>query len=187
MNYVDYLNRIAQGAFRGEFPMAKISEEQKLQKDRLIVWRKQHTIERIERPTKPARARSLGYKAKVGFVVARVRIEKGGRHRRLYGRRGRKPSKSGLTHYSYGKSLQWIAEERAAKRFVSLQVLNSYLAGEDGREKWFEVLMADPNHPAIFRDPNYKWLAAPANRRRVLRGLTSAGKKSRHGQRNQHS
>jgi large subunit ribosomal protein L15e len=187
LNYVDYLNRITQGAFRGEFKMAKISEEQKLQKDRLIVWRKQHTIERIERPTKPARARSLGYKAKVGFVVARVRIEKGGRHRRLYHRRGRKPSKSGLTGYSYGKSLQWIAEERAAKRFISLQVLNSYEAGEDGREKWFEVLMADPNHPAIYRDPNYKWLASPANRRRVLRGLTSAGKKSRHGQRNQHS
>jgi large subunit ribosomal protein L15e len=163
--------------------VAKLGEKEKLQKERLIVWRRQHAIERIERPTKPARARRLGYKAKVGFIVARVRIAKGGRHRRLYGRRGRKPSKSGLTKYSYGKSLQWISEERAAKKFVSMQVLNSYLAGEDGREKWFEVIMADPNHPAIKNDKNYKWLASPGNRRRVLRGLTSAGKKSRRGQR----
>jgi large subunit ribosomal protein L15e len=165
--------------------MAKLGEREKLQKDRLIIWRRQHTIERIDGPTKPARARTLGYKAKVGFVVARVRIEKGGRHRRLYGRRGRKPSKSGLTNYSYGKSLQWICEERAAKRFVSLQVLNSYLAGEDGREKWFEVIMADPNHPAILNDRHYAWIATPGNRKRVLRGLTSAGKKSRFEQRSE--
>lgn len=159
--------------------MAKLGEREKLQNERLIVWRKQRTVERVDGPIKPARARSLGYKAKPGFVVARVRIRKGGRHRRLYGRRGRKPSKSGLTKYTQGKSHQWIAEERAAKRFVNLQVLNSYLAGEDGREKWFEVILVDPQHPAVARDKNYKWLAAPGNRRRVLRGLTSAGRKSR--------
>lgn len=146
---------------------------------RLIGWRKEHTIERIERPTKPERARSLGYKAKKGFVLARVKIKKGGRRRRLYGRGGRKPKKAGLVRFTSGKGLRWIAEERAAKKFKSLEVINSYLAGDDGKDKWFEVIMVDPNHNAIKRDKNIKWITNPANKKRVLRGLTSAGKKSR--------
>jgi large subunit ribosomal protein L15e len=146
---------------------------------RLIEWRKEHTVERIQKPTKPERARSLGYKAKKGFVMARVRIKKGGRKRRLYGRGGRKPKKAGLVKFTPGKGLRWIAEERAAKKFKSLEVLNSYQAGDDGKSKWFEVIMVDPNHPAIKKDQKVKWVTNPANRKRVLRGLTSAGKKAR--------
>ncbi len=145
----------------------------------LIDWRKEHTVERIERPTNPSRARSLGYKAKKGFVMARVKIKKGGRPRRLYGRGGRKPKKAGLVHFTSDMGLRWIAEERAAKRFKNLEVLNSYYVGEDGKSKWFEVILADPKHPAISKGKNTKWISSPANKKRVLRGLTSAGKKSR--------
>jgi large subunit ribosomal protein L15e len=159
--------------------MPKTKEEVQLQKKRLIRWRKLHTIERLEGPTKPARARSIGYKAKKGYVVALVKIEKGARHRRLYGRRGRKPKKSGLIRFTFGKGLQRICEERAAKKFVSLQVLNSYFAGEDGKQKWYEVILVDPQSPSIKNDPRMKWIAQPANTRRVMRGLTSAGKKAR--------
>ncbi len=148
-------------------------------KSLLIKWRKQHTVERIDKPTKPARARALGYKAKKGFVVARVRVKKGGRRRRLYGRGGRKPKKVGLVRFTHGKGLQWIAEERAAKKFPNLEVLNSYYVAEDGKHKWYEVIFVDPQHPAIKRDKNINWITAPAHRRRVLRGLTSAGKKAR--------
>lgn len=148
-------------------------------KGSLIVWRKQHTVEKIDRPTKPARARSLGWKAKKGYTVARARVKKGGRRRRKYGRGGRKPKKAGLVKFTSGKGLRWTAEERASKRFPNLEVLNSYYVGEDGKSKWYEVIFVDPQHSAIKRDKNINWITAPANKRRVLRGLTSAGKKAK--------
>ena len=52
-----------------------------LMRQRLIEWRKQHTITRIERPTRLDRARKLGYKAKQGFVMVRVRVRRGGMHK----------------------------------------------------------------------------------------------------------
>jgi large subunit ribosomal protein L15e len=145
---------------------------------KLIVWRKQHTIERVDKPTKLARARSLGYKAKQGFAVARVKMRKGGR-RRQADRRGRKPSKAGLVHFTHGKSLQWIAEEKAQRRFPNMEVLNSYMANEDGQYEFYEVILVDPSHPVVRSDKNIKWITTPTNRHRVLKGLTSAGKKVR--------
>jgi len=147
-------------------------------KGRLIAWRRQHTVERVEKPTNLVSARSLGYKAKQGYAIARVKIGKGGR-RREADRRGRKPSKAGLVHFTHGKSLQWIAEEKAQRRFPNMEVLNSYLAGEDGQYEFYEIILADPNHSNIKNDPNMKWLCNPANRRRVIHGLTSSGKKAR--------
>ena len=71
-----------------------------LLKQRLIKWREQNTVERIEKPTRLDRARALGYKAKQGFILSRVKVKKGGRRRPLYGRRGRKPSKAGLVKFT---------------------------------------------------------------------------------------
>jgi len=147
-------------------------------RSRLIAWRKQHTVERVEKPTRLDRARALGYKAKQGYAIARVKIGKGGR-RREADRRGRKPSKAGLTHFTHGKSLQWIAEEKAQRRFPNMEVLNSYMVGEDGQYEFYEIILADPNHGNVRNDPNMKWLCNPASRRRVQRGLTSSGKKAR--------
>jgi large subunit ribosomal protein L15e len=146
---------------------------------RLVVWRKQNVVERIEKPTRLDRARALGYKAKPGFVLCRVRVRKGGRRRPLYGRRGRKPSKAGLVKFTHGKSLQWQAEEKAARKFPNLEILNSYPVGEDGNYKWFEVILVDPHNPSIRNDPNISWIYGPAHKGRVFHGLTSAGKKSR--------
>jgi large subunit ribosomal protein L15e len=148
-------------------------------KERLIKWRRQRVVERIERPTRLDRARALGYKAKPGYVIARVRVRKGGRRRRLYGRRGRKPSKAGLTKFTPKKSLRWIAEEKAQKKFPNLEILNSYYVAEDGKYKWFEILMVDPNSPHIKSNPKIKWISEPQHRKRVFRGLTAAGKKAR--------
>lgn len=149
-----------------------------LLKQRLIEWRRQNTIERIERPTRLDRARSLGYKAKQGYVLARVKVKKGARRRRAYGRKGRKPSKYGLVKFR-PKSLRWIAEDRAQKKFVNLVVLNSYLAGEDGPSKFFEIILVDPNHPVIKNDPKINWICKPSNIRRAYHGMTGAGKKAR--------
>jgi large subunit ribosomal protein L15e len=146
-------------------------------KKRVSEWRIQETVVRIGKPTRLDRARSLGYRAKHGYAIARVKIGKGGRRRIKYGRRGRKPSSSGLTHFTHSKSLQWIAEEKAGRRFRNLEVLNSYFVGEDGQYKYFEVLMVDPSNPEIKSDRKINWIVN--QRRRVFRGLTSSGKKSR--------
>jgi len=60
---------------------------------------------------------------------------------------------------------------------VNLEVLNSYWVGEDGRYKWFEVILVDRSHPAILSDPQLSQIAK--QRGRVYRGLTSAGRRAR--------
>lgn len=127
-----------------------------------INLRKEPTVIRVEHPSKPAKARMVGYKAKTGYVLVRVKIKKGGRKRHQV-HQGRKPSKSGITGFSTSKSLQLIAEERAAKKYPNLEVLNSYYVTADGTQKWFEVILK----------------SMPEKRGRVFHGLTSAGTRMR--------
>ena len=61
----------------------------------------------------------------------------------------------------------------------NLEILNSYWVAEDGRYKWYEVILVDPNHPVILSDSKINWICNRAHKGRVHRGLTSAGKKSR--------
>ena len=149
-----------------------------LMKQRLIQWRRQPPIVRIEKPTRLDRARALGYKAKQGFIVVRVRVRKGGR-RKPRPNKGRRPKRMGVYGFAPAKSLRLIAEERAARKYPNLEVLNSYYVGEDGLFKWFEVILVDPHHPTIKNDPDIKWITGKSHRGRVFRGLTSAGKKMR--------
>ncbi|BCU70615.1 50S ribosomal protein L15e [Stygiolobus caldivivus] len=145
---------------------------------RLIEWRKSEAVVRIEKPSRLNRARAIGYKAKQGFVVVRVRVRRGGMNKPRPNS-GRRPKRMGVYGYSPSKGYRWIAEERAARKFPNLEVLGSYYVGEDGLYKYYEIIMVDPSHPVIKADPNLKWLQDSANRRRVFRGLTSAGKKAR--------
>jgi len=147
-------------------------------RQRLIRWRRQPAIVRIEKPTRIDRARKLGYKAKQGFIMVRVRVRRGGL-RKQRPRAGRRPKRMGVKKFKPAKSLRLIAEERAARKFPNMEVLNSYWVGEDGRSKWFEVVMVDPNHPAIKADKDVNWICENQHHRRVFRGLTSAGKKVR--------
>jgi len=142
-----------------------------LKRERLIKWRKEPRFQKIEKPTRLNRARALGYKAKKGFVIIRGRIERGGRVRHLYGRRGRKPSKSGLTKFTPQKPLNIILQGRIQRKYLNLEVLGSYPVGEDGIYKWFEVIMVDPQRPEIKNDKNIKWITEKQHRRRVFRGL----------------
>ncbi|MEM2588277.1 MAG: 50S ribosomal protein L15e [Candidatus Bathyarchaeia archaeon] len=151
---------------------------EELMRQRLIDWRRQPAVVRIEKPTRLDRARKLGYKAKQGFIVVRVRVRRGGL-RKQRPRSGRRPKRMGVRKYKPAKSLRLIAEERAARKFPNLEVLNSYWVGEDGRFKWFEVIMVDPSHPAIKSDKDVNWICQKQHRGRVFRGLTSAGKKVR--------
>jgi large subunit ribosomal protein L15e len=141
-----------------------------------LKFRREKVFTRVDKPTKIARARSLGYKDKPGLIVVRVRIGKGGRNRPKPSG-GRKPSKSGLRKFSPKKSLQWIAEERVQRKYPNLRVMSSYLVIEDGKHKWFETMMLDPEHPEIKSDKELSRIASQP--RRAQRGLTPAGKTSR--------
>jgi large subunit ribosomal protein L15e len=149
-----------------------------LMRQRLVEWRKQPAIVRVEKPTRLDRARKLGYKAKQGFIIVRVRVRRGGL-RKQRPKAGRRPKRMGVKKFKSAKSLKLIAEERAARKFPNLEVLNSYWVGEDGRFKWFETIMVDPNHPAIKADKDVNWICQNQHHRRVFRALTSAGKKVR--------
>ncbi|MCJ7444520.1 MAG: 50S ribosomal protein L15e [Methanotrichaceae archaeon] len=148
-----------------------------LRQSRLKLWRRERTVQKIERPTRLDRARALGYKAKQGIIIARVKVRRGGLRKSRYVR-GRKTSKMGMHKITMAKSIQRIAEERASRRFRNLEVMNSYWVGEDGRHKWFEVILIDPNHPAIISDKELSWITT-GQRGRSERGKTSAGMKGR--------
>jgi large subunit ribosomal protein L15e len=161
---------------KSAYSFIKQAIRQKLKK-RLIDWRKSNAIVKIEKPTDIGRARKLGYKDKKGFVVVRVRLKRGGRKkpRRRKGRRSKRQTIRKTLKMNY----QWVAEQRAARKFTNLEVLNSYKIGKDGQNYFFEVIMVDPNRPEIKSDKTINWICKPENRGRVFRGITSAGKKSR--------
>ncbi|MFH1395767.1 MAG: 50S ribosomal protein L15e [archaeon] len=148
-----------------------------LWRERLIEWRQDPSTLKIERPTRIDRARSLGYKAKQGFVIVRQRILRGG-HTRPMIKKGRRPRNYGQ-RLSLRKGYQLIAEERVAKKFTNLTVLNSYYVSEDGKYYWYEIILVDPNHPVIKSDKNLDWLSQKKHASRVSHGKTSAGKKSK--------
>ncbi len=149
-----------------------------LQWQRQQEWRDQGSVERIERPTRLDRARSLGYKAKQGIVVARVAVRKGGARKQRF-KAGRRSKRQGVNKITRRKSIQRIAEERASRKFRNLRVLNSYWVGEDGSKKWHEVVLVDPEHPAIENDDDLNWICDDAQRGRAFRGRTSAGQSNR--------
>jgi len=153
------------------------SPEKSLMRDRLIEWRKDPSILRIEKPTNLSSARSIGYKAKEGFVLARVRVIRGGRQRPLI-KKGRR-SKARRRKKIVGMSYQWVAEQRAQKFYKNLEVLNSYKVARDGKHYWFEIILIDPYNPVIQKDKKLNMLGKKENKKRVTHGLTSAAKKSR--------
>ncbi|MHA1771121.1 MAG: 50S ribosomal protein L15e [Candidatus Thorarchaeota archaeon] len=153
-------------------------ERSDIVRSRLIVWRKQGAIVRLEKPTRLGRARELGYKAKQGYVIVRIKTGRGPREKPRP-RMGRKPRSLGVRKYTPQKSRKWIAEERAARKFPNLRVLNSYWVGSDHKWVFYEVILVDPNHPVIYNDPTINWICDSTQKGRVHRGLTSAGKRSR--------
>jgi large subunit ribosomal protein L15e len=149
-----------------------------LQWQRQQDWRKQGAIERVERPTRLDKARQLGYKAKQGVVVARVSVRKGSARKQRF-KAGRRSKRQGVNKITRRKSIQRIAEERASRKFRNLRTLASYWVGEDGSQKWFEVILLDPEHGAIQNDDDLNWICDDSQRGRAFRGKTGAGVKGR--------
>lgn len=149
----------------------------KLMRDKLFQFRNQEeSITRVEKPSNIPRARSLGYKAKGGVIVVRAKIRKGsGTMERP--RAARRHKRMGINKRTRGKSIQRMAEERAARKYPNCEVLNSYFVGQDGKCKYFEIILIDREHPEIKADKDLSWICE--KRGRAFRGVTSAGKKGR--------
>ncbi|KAK5629325.1 hypothetical protein RRF57_005040 [Xylaria bambusicola] len=178
---------------------------------RVRCWelRQLNVIHRASRPSRPDKARRLGYKAKQGYVIYRVRVRRGGRKRPVpkgatYGesstrlrshliapdmlrkhaqltkfRLTGKPTNQGVNQLKYQRSLKSTAEERVGRRCANLRVLNSYWINQDSTYKYYEVILVDPQHKAIRQDPRINWIVNPVHKHRESRGLTATGKKSR--------
>ena len=144
----------------------------------IMELRREDSVARVEHPTRLDKAHALGYKAKQGFAVVRVKIRKGARKRERV-RNGRKPSKAGQTRYTPKISFRVIVEQRANRKYPNMEVLNSYVLAQDGMYRWFEVILIDTHHPAIIKDKDVNWIIAKQHKGRVFRGLTPAGKVSR--------
>lgn len=155
----------------------KTPESKQLQKIRLIAWRREPAIVKLEKPTKVDRARALGYRAKQGFVMTRIRLLRGGRKRPLIkkGRRTKHRRRKKVITISYRS----IAEQRVNRKYPNMEVLNSYLVGKDGKHYWYEVILVDPYLSVIEKDKKINWVCSKKHTKRALRGLTSASRKSR--------
>ena len=151
--------------------------DKKVLRERMIKWRSDPAQVKLDKPLRLDRARSLGYKDKKGFVVIRIRLKRGG-HKRSRPNKGRR-SKRLHARKNLMMSYRWIAESRVAKKYTNLEVLNSYQIGKDGQHYFFEVICVDPQMPEIKNDKTMKWINNGKSKKRALRGLTSAAKKSR--------
>ena len=120
-------------------------------RDRVITWRKQDAVTRIEKPSRILRARRLGYKAKQGIIVVRMRVGTGGmRRKRPTG--GRRPKHLGVTRIKAAVNMKQVAERRVLERYPNMALLGSYFIYKDGMHYWYEVILADRSHPRITKD-----------------------------------
>jgi large subunit ribosomal protein L15e len=175
---VNYMVKSVYGHIGDAWKKPGEGDHKKLQWERMIEWRHEQSFVRVEKPLRLDRARKLGYKAKQGYIIVRAKVRRGSMRKHTI-KGGRRAKRKGITKITVDKSLQQIAEERTAKRYPNLEVLNSYWIGQDGRSKFYEVILVDPHHPVIKSDPKINWICEKQHHGRVFRGLTSSGKKSR--------
>jgi large subunit ribosomal protein L15e len=115
------------------------------------LWRNEPTINRIEHPSRLDRARRLGYKAKQGIIVVRTRVGRGGM-RKQRPVSGRRPKHLGVVRIKQSESMQKVAERRVNEKYPNTEVLGSYYLHKDGKNIWYEIILADPSHPSISKD-----------------------------------
>jgi len=130
-------------------------------RERAIRWRKENAVTRIEKPSRVQRARRLGYKAKQGIIVVRMRVGTGGM-RRQRPRGGRRPKHLGVTRIKADVSMKEVAERRVLERYPNMKLLGSYYLYKDGMHYWFEVILADPSHPRVSKDKELRKRVIPA-------------------------
>lgn len=177
MSYYKYVSDLYKG-IKNDYSSPDKTQLRDMIVGRKKEWRNSPPVVRVEKPTRIDRARQYGYKAKQGFVIARVRLKRGGRHK-TRPVKGRRPKRAGVSKLTAAKSIQRISEEKAQRKFMNLEVLGSYWLWEDGQYKFYEVVLVDPSHPQIINDKDINWVCKPHQKNRAMRGLTPAGKKGR--------
>jgi len=115
---------------------------------RLVEWRKESAVVRVDKPLRLDRARMLGYRDKQGFVVLRVRVRRGG-FSKPRPRSGRRQKALGVVKHKVNVSMKDEALSRASKNYPNLKPLGAYPLAADSLYKWFEVIMVDYNHPSV--------------------------------------
>lgn len=148
----------------------------KILRARMIEWRKGSSITKVEKPLRLDRARSLGYKAKKGVVVVRVRIRRGG-HKKSRPNKARRTKRLHIRK-NLRMNYKEIAEQRVARKYNNMEVLNSYNIGKDGVHYFYEVILVDRAKDEIKKDKQLGPVVK-APRKRSLRALTSASRKAR--------
>ncbi len=148
----------------------------KMLRARMIEWRKDGVITKVAKPLRLDRARALGYKAKRGVSVVRVKIKRGG-HKRTRPNKARRTKRLHIRK-NLRMNYKEIAETRVARKFSNMEVLGSYWVGKDGMNYFYEVILVDRARAEIKSDKELgAFVRAP--KKRALRGLTSAGRKAR--------
>ncbi len=129
-------------------------------RQRAVIWRNENAVTRVEKPSRIARARRLGYKAKQGIIVIRMRVGTGGM-RKQRPRGGRRPKHLGVTKIKADVSMKQVSERRVLERYPNMKLLGSYFLYKDGMHYWFEVILADPSHPRIAKDKEIRKRVLP--------------------------
>ena len=129
-------------------------------RQRAVVWRNENAVTRVEKPSRIARARRLGYKAKQGIIVVRMRVGTGGM-RKQRPRGGRRPKHLGVTKIKADVSMKQVSERRVLERYPNMKLLGSYFLYKDGMHYWFEIILADPSHPRIAKDKEIRKRVLP--------------------------
>ena len=130
-------------------------------RERAIIWRKEDAVTRVDKPSRLLRAKRLGYKAKQGIIVVRMRVGTGGM-RRQRPRGGRRPKHLGVTRIKADDSMKKVAERRVLERYPNMKLLGSYFLYKDGKHYWYEVIIADPAHPSIAKDKELRKRVLPS-------------------------
>jgi len=129
-------------------------------RQKAVIWRNQNAVTRVEKPSRIARARRLGYKAKQGIIVIRMRVGTGGM-RKQRPRGGRRPKHLGVTKIKADVSMKQVSERRVLERYPNMKLLGSYFLYKDGMHYWFEIILADPSHPRIAKDKEIRKRVLP--------------------------
>ena len=135
-------------------------ENSTILRDKAVLWRKQNAMIRLEKPNRIQKARRLGYKAKQGIIVIRMRVGTGGM-RKKRPRGGRRPKHLGVTRIKADVTMQQVAERRVLQKYPNMTLLGSYYLYKDGFHYWFEVILADPAHPRIAKDKELRKRVIP--------------------------
>jgi large subunit ribosomal protein L15e len=168
-----YISKIFKNEWKGVED--KDYDYKSLLKQRGMEYRKEKkAVVKVDKPTNIVSAKSIGYKAKQGIFVARVRVRKGsGTYARPKNKR--RPKRQGQAKLTRRKSVRAMAEEKASKKFENAEVLGSYKIAEDGKSHYFEIVLADRESTRVGTDKRLVYLFK-GQKGRAERGKTFAGR-----------